>query len=206
MERSKLDKLKSKLIADAKAEAAKIIEEGRAEAERILAEAKKQAEKIKFEYQARADQEASEHVRRQVSLRELEARKAILAEKGKMIDEVFQKALTDLRERDRESGFSVTWKLLLDAIKTGDEEIILDAEDRKALPADFIERLNSHLRSLGKKGEVRVSQETHNHGGGFILRRGRTETNSTFATLLAMVRDEIETDVARILFEDGERR
>lgn len=206
MEQSKLEKLKKKLITDAEAEASKIVEEGRAEAQRILAEAKKQVERIGGEYQAKAHQEASEHIRRQVSLRELEARKAILAEKGKIIDEVFQKALAELRERDRQSGFSITWKLLLDAIKTGDEEIILDAEDRKALPSDFIERLNRHLRDLGKRGEVKISQETHNHGGGFILRRGRTETNTTFATLLAMARDEIETDVARVLFEDEERR
>jgi len=204
MEQSKLEKLKNKLIADAQAEAQRIIEEGKREAERIIEEARNQAQRIQSEYRAKAKQEASEHIRRQVSLRELEARKAILAEKGKIIDEVFQKALAELRQRDLQSGFSITWKLLLDAIETGDEEIIFSTEDRKALPQDFIERLNRSLRDLGKRGEVRVSDTTHNHGGGFILRRGRTETNSTFETLLAMVRDQVESDVAGLLFEDGE--
>lgn len=206
MEQSKLEKLKKKLIADAQAEATKVIEDGKREAERIIEEAERQAEKIRSDYSTRAQHEASEHIRRQVSLRELEARKAILAEKGKIIDQVFEKALSELRQKDLQSGFSITWKLLLGAIQTGDEEIILGEADRNALPPDFIERLNKHLSDLGKRGDVKISQSIHNHGGGFILKRGRTETNVTFETLLETVRDQIETDIARILFENGETK
>lgn len=202
MEQGKLDKLRRKIIGDAEAEAGKIIEEGEGEAKSILEEARAQASKIKEEFQAKAKDEAAEYVRRQVSLRELEARKAILSKKGKIIDEVFAKALDSLREQDRQSGYSITSKLLLSAVETGDEEIILDAEDRKALPPDFVDRINEELRRQGKRGEVKLSQENRSINGGFILKRARSETNSTFDTLLAMLRDDIETEISHILFGD----
>ncbi len=200
MEQGKLDKLKRKIIADAESEASKIIEEGKSEASRILEEAKTEAERIRQEFEARAKEEASEYVRRQVSLRELEARKAVLAEKGKVIDEVFARALESLRQKDRESGYGITWKLLLSAVEAGDEEIILDAEDRKALPPDFLDRLNGELKRQGKRGEVKLCEDSHSIKGGFILKRARSESNSTFDTLLGMVRDEIETEISQVLF------
>ena len=202
MEQGKLEKLKRKIIADAESEASKIIEEAKSEASRILDEAKAEASRIKEEFETKAREEAAEHVRRQISLRELEARKAILGEKGKALDEVFEKALEELRRKDRESGYGITWRLLLEAVETGDEEIIIDAEDRKALPPDYLDRLNEELRRQAKRGELKLSEDSRAIRGGFILKRGRSESNSTFDTLLGMVRDDLETEVSQILFGD----
>ncbi len=200
MEQGKLDKLKSKIIADAEDEASKIVEGAKAEAGRILDEARAEASKIRQAFDAKAKEEAAEHVRRRVSLRELEARKAILAEKGRAIDEVFDRALETLRRRDREGGYGITRRLLLLAVETGDEEVIIDAEDRKALPPDYLEKLNEELRQQGKRGELKFSEANRSIKGGFILKRGRSESNSTFDTLLSMVRDDLETEISQILF------
>jgi V/A-type H+-transporting ATPase subunit E len=200
MESGKAEKLRQKIISDAEAEARKIVEAGQAEAGTITAEAEKQVGKIASEFGEKARARAEEYVRRQISLRELEARKAVLTEKGGVIDEVFDKALQELRERDHKGGYALTRDLLLSAIEVGDEEIILAPEDKKGISASFIDDLNSRLRKAGKRGEVKVSGETRNIKGGFILKRGRAETNGSFDTLLAMLRDEIETEIADILF------
>jgi V/A-type H+-transporting ATPase subunit E len=203
MNGGKAEKLKQKIVSDAEAEARKTVEEGEDQAGRIRKEARAEAARIASEASAKAKAQAEEHIRRQISLRELEARKAILAEKGKLIDEVFDGALRELKERDKKSGYSITRDLLLKAIEVGDEEIILSPEDRQNIDSAFIDNLNASLREAGKRGEVAVSSETRNIDGGFILRRGRAETNSSFGTLLAMLRDDIETEVAGILFGGG---
>ena len=200
MDKGKAAKLRQKIISDAEAEAQKIVGEGEAQAKGIMDEARAQAEKIAAEAKARAQGDAAEHVRRQVSLRELEAKKAILAEKGRVIEEVFSQVLEKLRAKDREGGYSLTKGLLLKAIESGDEEIIVAPEDRKAIPAGLIEGVNSELKKAGKRDEVKLSDETRDIKGGFILRRGRAETNSSFETLLTMLRDDVETEIANILF------
>ena len=110
------------------------------------------------------------------------------------------KVLENLREKDRAGEYGLTRDLLMKAIETGTEEIIVSPDDRKAIGRSFINSLNADLIKAGKKGEITLSDETRNIRGGFILKRGRAETNSSFDTLLTMLRDDVETRVAGILF------
>jgi V/A-type H+-transporting ATPase subunit E len=203
MEQSKVGRLTQKIIDDAEAEAAEILRQAKTEADAAAAEARAQVRKIETEAGSRAQAEAREHIRRQVSLGELEARKGILAEKGEIIEEVFDRALEDIKRKDRESGYGLTKGLLLKAIEHGDEEIIMSPEDRKAVGGAFVSGINSELRKGGKRGDVKLSDETRSMRGGFVLRRGRAEINSTYETLLAMLRDDVETEIATILFGGG---
>ncbi len=203
MESGKAGKLRQKILSDAEADAGKIVEEGRNQAGKIKAEADAEVARIASEFGRKARAQAEEYIRRQISLGELEARKAILAEKGNLIDDVFAKALEELRKRDRSGGYALTRKLMLGAIEVGDEEIVLSPEYRSAIGGSFVEDLNKELVKAGKRGEVKISSETRNINGGFILRRGRVDTNGSFDTLLAMLRDEIETEIAEILFGGG---
>ena len=200
MQEDKIEKLRQKIIKDAEDQAARTIGEGEAEAQTILEDAKNQVAGIRADFEARAKAEAEEHIRRQLSLRELEARKAILAEKWRVIDEVFGRALEELRRRDLEGGYSLTKELLLKAIEVGDEEIIMSPEDGQAIGNSFLKDINSKLKAVGKRGEVTLSEQTRDIKGGFILVRGRSEVNSSFQTILSMIRDEVETEVAGILF------
>ena len=203
MESGKAEKLRQKIIADAEAEAGRIVEEGRTQAGKIKAEADAEIARIASDFGQKAKAQAEEYIRRQISLRELEARKAVLTEKGNLIDEVFAKALEELRQRDRKGGYSLTRELLLGAVEVGDEEIVLSPEDKSAIGGTFVEDLNKELRKAGKRGEVKIASDTRDISGGFVLRRGRAETNGSFDTLLAMLRDEIETEIAEILFGGG---
>jgi len=133
-------------------------------------------------------------------LRELEARKAVLAEKGRLMEAVFDKVLESLRKKDRAGGYGLTRDLLLKTIETGTEEIIVSPDDRKAIDKAFIASIKAEIVKAGKKGEITLSDETRNIRGGFILRRGRADSNSSFDTLLTMLKDDVETRVAGILF------
>jgi V/A-type H+-transporting ATPase subunit E len=205
MEQGKVAKLRQKIIDDAEAEAREILEQANAEAGVIKDEAEAEVRQIEAEAKAKAEAEAKEHIRRQVSLGELEARKAILADKGNVLEEVFNRALDDLKRRDREGSYALTKGLLLKAVEHGDEEVIMSPDDRSAVGEAFVRDVNSKLKSQGRRGEMTLSEETREIRGGFILRRGRAEINSSYETLLAMLRDEVETEIAKMLFGGSEK-
>jgi hypothetical protein len=48
----------------------------------------------------------------------------------------------------------------------------------------------------------RLSEETRPTGGGFVLRKGRIESNGTFPALATAWREELEALAAGLLFEE----
>jgi V/A-type H+-transporting ATPase subunit E len=203
MEQGKVQRLRNRIIKDAEEEARKVIAEGEAEAMKITGEARAQAEEITKRAGGRAADEAKEHIRRQISIRELDARKAVLGEKGKLMDEVFEKAWEELRREDVEGGYALTKSLLLKVIETGNEEIVLSPEDKKRISTSFLAGLNKELKGKGLKGEVKVAEDTRPMKGGFVLRSGRRETNVTFESMLAVMRDEVELEISNALFKEA---
>jgi V/A-type H+-transporting ATPase subunit E len=203
MEQGKAHRLRERIIKDAEEEAGRIVAEGRAEAESVKADANAEVEETARRAQARAADEAKEYVRRQISIRELEARKAVLAEKGRFMDEAFSKAIEELRRKDVEGGYSLTKTLLLRLIATGDEEIVVSPEDKENLGGAFLSDLNRQLKEKGLKGEVKIAADTQHMKGGFILRSGRKETNVTFESMLDSIRDDAEIEIAGVLFREA---
>lgn len=202
MEQPKVQRLRDRIIKDAEGEARGIVAEGEAEAGKIADEARAQAEDITGRAKRRAEDEAREHIRRQISIRELDARKAVLAEKGSLMDQAFERAIQELRRKDVEGGYGLTKSLLLKVIETGDEEIVLSPEDKKNIGASFLDGLNKELKKKGLGGKVKVAEDTRPMRGGFILRSGRKETNVTFESMLAVIRDEAELEISNALFKE----
>ena len=48
---------------------------------------------------------------------------------------------------------------------------------------------------------MRLSQQTQNIGGGFILKRGRIKTNVSIQVLIEQARKDLEIELAKGLFE-----
>jgi len=91
-------------------------------------------------------------------------------------------------------------KLMLEAVETGDEEVIIGKEEKR-IDQDFIKQVNSEL-GHGCKGDLRLSAEREDLGGGFILRRGKIKTNVSTEVLLAQARKELEIELAKELFKN----
>jgi V/A-type H+-transporting ATPase subunit E len=204
MEQGKAQRLRDRIIKDADEETLRIVGEGEAEAAAITDEARARAAEITGRAEKRAVDEAKEHIRRQISIRELDARKALLAEKGKFMDEAFEKAVGEIRRKDVDGGYALTKSLLLKEIKTGDEEIILSPEDKKGVGASFLAGINRELKSKGLKGEVTIADEPRRMKGGFILKSGRKEINATYEAMLEMIRDDAELEISTVLFKGAQ--
>ncbi|MHC4644835.1 MAG: V-type ATP synthase subunit E [Planctomycetota bacterium] len=190
--------------------------------EKILADANAEAEKINKEAEEREtaeqagfDEQLSDHKRQTEALAQkaagdkklhvlASARMAIakehLAEKRKILDEVFEQARRQLQELPDDDYRSLFGKLLQDSVETGDEEVIIDRKEKR-INADFVKEVNRKL-GPGFKGNLRLAPDKQDLGGGFILKRGKIKNNVSLEVVLAQARKELEMELAKDLFRD----
>jgi V/A-type H+-transporting ATPase subunit E len=187
----------------------KILDDAKAEAEKI----KKQAEENQAAEQAKLDEQLKEYNKQTDTLADkaaedkklhllaaarMDIAKQHLAEKRKIIDDVFDQARTQLQNLPDDLYTALMTKLMLEAVETGDEEIII-GKNEKRIDQKFVKQINREL-GPGFKGNLRLANERHNLTGGFILRRGKIKNNVSFDVLLARARKELEIELAKKLF------
>jgi len=189
-----------KILADAKAEAAKIKKQAE---ENVAAEQAKLAVQLdeynkQTEILARkAGEDEESHI---LAAARMDIAKQLLAEKRKILDEVFEQAREQLQNLPDEDYRNLCTKLMLEAVETGAEEIIVD-KNEKRINQDLIDQVNGQLSSKGK-GELKLSDQKQDIGAGFILKRGQIKTNVSLNVLLDQARKELEIDLAKELFKD----
>jgi V/A-type H+-transporting ATPase subunit E len=177
-----------KVLAEAEDRSHKIALAAREEAssrrERILGEARAQASKAESLSKARAD---------------AQRRQLILKEKQEMVDSVFADAMAKLAQMPASEYRDMTLRALC-SFAQGDETVTFGPEDEARLGSDFAQAANGALKSAGKEGRLTVAYAPSSLGGGLILTRGGVSQNLTFPTLVGRLRDEMEMEIARVLF------
>lgn len=177
-----------KVLAEAEDKSQKIVlaarEDAAARRDKILGDAKHEAAKVEALSKARADA-----YRRQLLLREKQA----------LVDSVFAEALKKLAEMPA-SEYRTLIVRALTSFADGSETVTFGPEDKDRLGDGFAEAANAALRSAGKDGRLTVAYAASSLGGGLILTSGGVSQNLTFPTLVGRLRDEMEMEVARVLF------
>lgn len=195
-----IEKITGRILEDAQAEVNEILSKAEAEAASIKAKYERQA-KLESDILLRHGKErADERERNLAGTAALEARKATLAAKQKVVDKAFalaEKKLLDLPQKDYAALLA---SLAASSSHSGTEEIILSQKDRDELGAEVLKEANALLSNAGKVAKLSLSKETRPTGGGLLLKDGKIETNCTFDTLLRLVRSDISGDVAAVLF------
>jgi len=187
-----------KILADANAEADKIKREAdekeSAEQDKLneqLEEYKKQTEILA----QKAGEDEKSHI---LAAARMDIAKQFLAEKRKILDEVFEQARQQLKNLPDEEYRALIKKLLLDTVETGDEEVVIDTNEKR-IDHGFIKHINREL-GHGKNGDLKLSGEKQDIGAGFILKRGKIKTNVSIGVLLDQARKELEIELAKELF------
>lgn len=181
--------------------------DAKAQADAILAQAEAKCAGIREGYEQQAKQAYAERIRAGVKanqdrldsmerLAKMEGRKAVLALKQDMVAESFDRACDQLVNLPAAEYGTFLAKLAVKASVTHDEEVVLNARDRKALGDKVIEAAN---KALGG-GKLTLSKETGNFKGGLILRRGSIEANCTAELLVDLCREEMAAELAGVLF------
>ena len=193
------ERLKEKILSEARLKADSEDEQASREAETILGKAKKEAQEIRTVILSRASKEASAREKRMISVSELEGRKSLLTTKQEIIEDLFSKAVEKLNLLPSEEYEKILTDMIC-ASATGNEEIILSRKDRSKISAAFIDKVNKLMASSGKQGALKLSSEARSINGGFILKTGNIEINNSFETIIATQKDDLETLAVKMLF------
>jgi V/A-type H+-transporting ATPase subunit E len=187
-----------KILADANAEAEKIAQKAQADADAEKAELDSKLADYKAETEALVEKATQEQKSRMLASARMEIAKELLAEKRQILDEVFEKAKQKLKSMGEEEYLTWVKKLMLDAVETGDEEVIADKNDDR-IDHKFIKNINREL-GPGFKGNLRLSEQKQPIGAGFILKRGNIMNNVSVEVLLSQARKDMEIELTKELF------
>jgi len=195
-----VEKIKEEILAEARQEADSNVERAKAKAEELLKQAREEAERKKQISLEKATQEGKEKRQRIIANTELEGRKKRLQAKQEVLEEVFVQVMTALNSMPVEEYSKILADMILSSVKSGTEEIVLAAKDKARLGEEFLTNLNLRLSKAGKKGNLKLAEETGDFQGGFILKSGDVEINQSFEAILRMQHDELEALAIKVLF------
>ena len=189
-----------KILADAKAEAQKIKKQTDSSEAAEQTKLNEQLDEYKKHTEILAKKAGEDEESHILAAARMDIAKQLLTEKRKILDDVFEQARQQLQNLPEQDYRGLCTKLMLEAVETGDEEVIVDKKDNR-INQDFIDQVNQQLSSKGK-GELKLSEQKQDIGAGFILRRGKIKTNVSLDVLLEQARKELEIDLAKELFTD----
>ncbi len=187
-----------KILADAKAEADKIKKEAEEKEAAEQAKLTEQLDEYKKQTELLAKKAGEDEKSHILAAARMDVAKEYLAEKRKILDEVFEQARRQLQNLPDEEYRALIKKLLLDTLETGDEEVVIDTNENR-IDHKFIKEVNREL-GPGFKGNLRLSDQRQDLGVGFILKRGKIKTNVSLEVLLDQARKELEIELAKELF------
>jgi len=181
----------NKILSDAKAEADKIIAENKSAIEKMTKEKdEKIVEAVKnVEEKGKAkEQKVKEQAEFQCRMLE---KNATLKVKQELIDQVFETTKKDLAHLDDEKFVKLMTALFKKAAKLEDAEIIASTDKK-----DLI------TKAARESGRAEKISEKHLPKGqeGFVLSSKTIEVNNTVDSLVETRREELEAEVANILY------
>lgn len=189
-----------KILADAKAEAEKTKKQAKENEAAEQAKLTEQLDEYKKQTEILAKKAGKDEESHILAAARMDMAKQLLAEKRKILDEVFEQARQQLQNMPDEEYRTLCTRLMLETVETGDEEVIVDKNENR-INQDLIDQVNRQLSSKGK-GELKLSDQKQDIGAGFVLKRGQIKTNVSLDVLLDQARKELEIDLAKELFQD----
>ena len=193
-----IDKITREIEQDADAEAAKIISAAEEAAKTEVDKANQQ----KAAYLSAADEKLSRKLAeadKKTQSQCEQAEKLILLETRQfVIDDIIRKAKVKLLIQGKEDYFETLLKLLEKSVQADKGVLMLSEKDLSRVPSDFEDKAN--VVATKKGGTVELSKEAVNIDGGFILKYGNIEINSSFDAIFDENKDELVDIINGILW------
>jgi V/A-type H+-transporting ATPase subunit E len=191
------EKIIAHIRSDAQAQVNAILTQAEQQCAGIRGDFDKQAEAIYAERVRAGTKEVLDKADSVQRIARMEGRKELLAVKQEMVTRSFDLARERIVSLPEEQYVDFLAGLAARAAVTGDEEIVLNARDRKAVGQKLVQAANARI----PQGRLTLSDETGDFAGGLILRRGSIEANCTVELLVELSQGELSAQVAEILFQ-----
>jgi V/A-type H+-transporting ATPase subunit E len=193
-----VEQVVEKILADARSEADKITKAADEKEAAEQAQLDEQLDEYKQQTKVMAEKAGADKKAHLLAAARMDIAKEYLGEKRKILDEVFAQAEKKLKGLPDKQYCELMEKLMLGAVETGDEEVIVDKKETR-IGQKFIKQINRKL-GPGYQGNLRLSNEKQGIGAGFILRRGKIKNNVSLDVLVSQARKALEIDLAKELF------
>ncbi|WP_324825491.1 V-type ATP synthase subunit E [Sinanaerobacter sp. ZZT-01] len=188
-----IEKITEQILIDAKDDARRIFDKGRYDSRDLERQAQHKIKIMQADTEKRSEDDAETLKIRKDSVAQLEGRKLRLKAKQEVISKSFDLALEKLSNMEEEAYLNLLERCMNE---TGMEkgEILLNKKDRDFIGQKLVNRVN-------KNGfHFVLSKEEISAKGGFLLRDGAVEVNSTFETMINAVREAVTPEVVKVLF------
>ncbi len=187
------DDLVARILSDAQASAEETVRAARARAEEILAAAEAQCKREREETEREAEEQGKRIRDGKAAMARLDSAKIRLAERRRVLDAVYLRALAALLCLERREAVSLSERLLREYAEEGDEIVF-----SKEFPyCGEVAKL-----SVAVQKKLTVSEERPDLGGGFVLRGKTSDKDVSYRALLAADREAHQAEIARALFGD----
>lgn len=197
---SNLQHITSKIKKDSEVQKDAILAAANEEADKIINKKISAANKNAADILEKAQIESVVKKNRIISSAQLKVRNEKLEAKQAVIEKVFVTTKENLSNMSEDDFKGFVKKKILSLDITGNENIIVNLKAKKALDNSFIKELNNSLIKVGKEGNLKVSEIIGDFTGGFIIEKDGIEINNTFESLVESLREEMEFEIARIMF------
>jgi len=194
-----IDNITAKILNDAKEYADGLLSEANKEAEVITAKAESEADAIRVRMAEQAVKDAEVVKHRKQSAAELEGRKARLAAKQKAVTDAVDAAISYIADMDSEEYISFLAKKIVET-NINEGQLLLNAKDKDTIGDRLVKVANESLNG----GKLTLSDETINAKGGFVLRYGTREINSSLETMVHEIKESVTSEVVSVLFHKYE--
>lgn len=190
-----IENITAKILQEGQDAADQTQQAAQAQAQTILDQAEKDAQDAIAKMAQKGQEDARLLHQRKVSVAELEARKMNLAAKQQAVQKAFSLALEKLSNMC-ESEYIAFLAKLISGENYGGGELLLNERDKKAIGPKLVELVNA----MDDGKQITLSSQTISCAGGFVLKQGDVELNSTLETIVDSVKEELTPVVVQTLF------
>ena len=185
----------NKILADAKAKAEQILTQANVDSEAVLDNAKKECDKNTNNVNAKKQAVVDETISRRQTVAELDVKKIVLKAKKDAIDKAFILAKENLVNLPSADYLKLVSSMIETYVEDGDT-VTISAKDKDIITDKLVEDIAS------KKGvKLTLNKEYGDFIGGVILSNNGIDKNLTFDVELKVLREELETTIANMIFD-----
>jgi vacuolar-type H+-ATPase subunit E/Vma4 len=177
----------NRIFADAEQEVRNIHDEANEQARSIQDENNREADDYFARQKAWLDEKYRKEKERAVLNKRLEHRKKVLVSRQEWMDRSFERAYTRLVDQPKENYRELMKKLIMNASTNREELVIFGEKGEQSDLKSIITELNKE-----KGGEFTFSDKRGEFPWGFVLQRGKIQTNMSIESLFKYKRNDLE--------------
>ncbi|MCH5148319.1 MAG: hypothetical protein J1G05_03015 [Clostridiales bacterium] len=182
-----------RILSDAEDRAQAIVAAAEKQAEGIIAEAEDSAKRDEKGVKAEAEEKCAAIKSGKEAEARLDSAKVLLAQKRRVIDSIYERALSELKELKKADAVAFADKILQQFAEDGD--IIAFAPDFKY--AQEVSRLD-----ICAEKKLKIALNAEGVNGGFVLRGKVADKDVSYSALLLADREQYEVEIAAEVFLD----